>query len=230
MDIFQKHKLQVDRPVIDEIISSLYSGNQLNKAIERGGHLSSAFKRKEYYKAKFNVVEPIEYILDAKKKKTFQYVPILKSLQVLLSRKDIVDKLISNHKKQRETETAKKKLCTDLIKDGLYCKENSLLSGEDLGLSVTLYSDDFEVCNPLGTSHKTHKLCSVYWVLSNLPPESHSSLSSIFLTILCKTDNVKSFGYEKVFEPLHNSRFCGELYRLLLLSFLYSTSFRYSIA
>lgn len=42
--IFQKHKLQVDRPVIDEIISSLYSGNQLNKAIERGGCLSSAFK------------------------------------------------------------------------------------------------------------------------------------------------------------------------------------------
>lgn len=51
VDIFQKHKLQVDRPVIDEIISSLSSGNQLNKAIERGGHLSSTFKRKEYYKA-----------------------------------------------------------------------------------------------------------------------------------------------------------------------------------
>lgn len=107
LDIFQKHKLQVGRPVIDEIISSLYSGNQLNKAIERGGRLSSAFKRKQYYKAKFNVVEPIEYILDARNKKTFQYVPILKSLQVLLSMKDIVDKLVSHHKKQRETETAK---------------------------------------------------------------------------------------------------------------------------
>lgn len=33
VDIFQKHKLQVDRPVIDGIISSLYSGNQFNKAI-----------------------------------------------------------------------------------------------------------------------------------------------------------------------------------------------------
>lgn len=112
-----------------------------------------------------------------------------------------MDKLISNHKKQRETETAKKTVYRS-YKDGLHCKENSLLSGEDLSLSVTLYSDDFEVCNPLGTSRKTHKLCSVYWVLSNLPPGSHSSLSSIFLTILCKTDNVKSFGYEKVFEPL----------------------------
>lgn len=42
-----------------------------------------------------------------------------------------------------------------------------------------MYVDDFEVCNPLGTSRKTHKLCAVYWVLRNLPPWSHSSLSSI---------------------------------------------------
>lgn len=181
LDIFQKHKLQVDRPVTDEIISSLYSGNQLNKATERGGRLSSVFKRTQYYKTKFGVVEPVEYILDAKKKKTFQYVPIIK--------------------KQRETETAEKTLYRS-YKDGLHCKENILLSGENLSLSITLYSDDFEVCNPLGTSRKTHKPCSVYWVLSNLPPGSHSILSSIFLTILCKTDDVKSFGDQKVFEPL----------------------------
>lgn len=75
LDIFQKHKLQVDRPVIDEIIYSLYSGNQLNKAIESGGRLSSAFKRKQYYKAKCNVVEPIEYLLDARKKKNIPVCP-----------------------------------------------------------------------------------------------------------------------------------------------------------
>lgn len=50
--------------------------------------------------------EPLEYILDAKENKTFQYVPILKSLQVLLSRKDIVDKIYNET--QRETETANK--------------------------------------------------------------------------------------------------------------------------
>lgn len=161
---------------------SLYSGNQSNKAIERGGCLSPAIKREQYCKAKFNVVEPIEYILDAKKrkKKTFQYIPILKFLQVPSSKKDIVEKLVHNKnlkKRQRKPQKKKKK-------NGLHCKGNTLLSGEDRNSSITLYSDDFEVCNPLGTSRKTRKLCSVSWVLSNLPPGSHSSLSSMFLTIL----------------------------------------------
>lgn len=62
--------------------------------------------------------------------------------------------------------------------------------------------DDFETCNPLGTLRKTHKLYAVYWVLANLAPGSHSLLSSIYLSLLCKTDDVKTYGYDKIFEPL----------------------------
>lgn len=47
-----------------------------------------------------------------------------------------------------------------------------------------LYVDDFEMCNPLGTSRKKHKICGIYWTLSNLPPGCHSSLSSIYLSLL----------------------------------------------
>lgn len=78
MEIFQKQKLQVDRPVIEKIISSLCTANPLNKAIEKDGPLSSAYERQRYFKEKCNVVEPIEYILDAKKYKTLQYVPHLR--------------------------------------------------------------------------------------------------------------------------------------------------------
>lgn len=90
--------------------------------------------------------------------------PILEYLQMLLSRKD---KTVSNHEKQRETQTNKKEQKTVYRshKDGLHCKENSLLSGEDLSLSVTLYANDIEVCNPLGMSRQTDKRCAVYWVL-----------------------------------------------------------------
>lgn len=201
LDIFQKNKLQVDRAVIEEISSSLCSASPLNKAIEKGGPLSSSYQRKQYYKAKFNIVEPTEYFLDAKENKTFQYISILKSLQVLLNRTDIIDKIVSNHGTQRQRESGNETLYRS-YKDGQHCKENGLLSEKDLSLSITLYADDFEVCNPLGTSRKTHKLLAVYWILENLPPGSHSSLSSIFLAILCKTTYVKSFGYEKIFEPL----------------------------
>lgn len=41
-------------------------------------------------------------------------------------------------------------------------------------------------------------MCSVYWILNNLPPGSHSTLSSIFLTVLCKSDDVKVYGYGKI--------------------------------
>ena len=68
---------------------------------------------------------------------------------MLLNRKDVVDKIVSNHETQRETEIGKK-IVYRSYKDGLHFKENSLLSGEDLSLSITLYADDFEVCNPFG--------------------------------------------------------------------------------
>ena len=46
------------------------------------------------------------------------------------------------------------------------------------------------------------KLCAVYWVLGNLPPGSTSRLTSIYLALLCKSDDLKVYGYDKVFEPL----------------------------
>lgn len=85
-----------------------------------------------------------------------------------------------------------------LIRGGIYFKENCFFTEEDLKLSVSLYVDDFEVCNPLDTSRKT--LCVVYWILNNLPPGSHSALSSIYLAVLWKSKDVKVNGYENILE------------------------------
>lgn len=40
---------------------------------------------------------------------------------------------------------------------------------EELGITLGLYIDDFEICNPWGTSKKKHKVCGIYWVIANLP-------------------------------------------------------------
>lgn len=60
----------------------------------------------------------------------------------------------------------------------------------------------FKFAPPLGTFRKTHKLCAVYWILRNLPLGFHSSLVSIYLAALCKSDDVKTYGYNKIFELL----------------------------
>lgn len=87
------------------------------------------------------------------------------------------------------------------IRDGEYFKENKILSEEN-GIALGLYIDDFEICNPLGTSKKKHKICGVYWVIANLPIRLRSTLSSIYLAVLCKTVHIKEYGYSKVLEPL----------------------------
>lgn len=54
----------------------------------------------------------------------------------------------------------------------------------------------------LGTSCKKHKVTGICWVLADIPALLRSTLSSIYLAILCKADEVKQFGYPQVLEHL----------------------------
>lgn len=53
-----------------------------------------------------------------------------------------------------------------------------------------------------GTSSRKHKLCGIYWALGNLPPGSYSTLSSIYVAVLCKTNDLNKYGYDSVLRPL----------------------------
>lgn len=126
----------------------------------------------------------------------------MKSLQQILNNKAILDKIMENLRGQQDIEL-NPSVEFRSPEDSLHFQKNSFLNAEELRLSLRLYGDDFETCNPLGTSRKKHKLCSVYWILGNLPPGSHSSLSSIYLAVLCKSCDVKTYGYKTVLEPLY---------------------------
>lgn len=78
-----------------------------------------------------------------------------------------------------------------------------MLSSKDLSIALGLYIDDFEVYNPLPTSKKKkHKICAVYWVISNLPIRYRSSVQSTYLACLCHNNDVKKYGYGAILEPL----------------------------
>lgn len=88
------------------------------------------------------------------------------------------------------------------FRDGSHYQNNKFFSVEENRVSLILYVDDFEVCNPLGTSRKKHKVTAVYWVLGNIPVQLRSTLTSIYLAILCKAEDTKQFGFQRVLEPL----------------------------
>ena len=198
LDSLKSNNCIVDESLVKELATVLCTTNPIKAAVGKGGPLSTAWKRKAYYRKNFNVVEPIEYFLDRKNNKTFQYVPLLKSLQQLLNCETTLNKAI--HLKKKHPVQSDKQVYRSFW-DGRLCKSNAILSKE-CAISVILYVDDFEICNPLGTSRKKHKICALYWILGNLPPGCHSSLSSIHLAALINSSDVKVYGYEKVLEPL----------------------------
>lgn len=84
----------------------------------------------------------------------------------------------------------------------LSIEKTAFFSGEELTLPLILYIDEFEICNPLGTSRKKHKITSAYWVFADIPATLRSTLTSIYLAILCKATDVNQYGYQTVLEPL----------------------------
>lgn len=197
VDILQKHRIDDNQFLVKELVTALSTTNPLLAAIKRGGLLSSAFKRKQYYREHFKVVDPVEYVLEAKGKRTYQYVPILESLQILLGQNDLLDKVVEGHSSQSRRDDHQYRS----MQDGMYFKTNDFFS-EELRISLCFYVDDFEICNPLGTSRKKHKLCAIYWILGNVPTVFQSALSSINLAVLCKTEDVKAYGFDKILQPL----------------------------
>lgn len=192
--LLQERNCQVDAAIVQELASVLCESHPIPTAIR--GPLSTVWKRKAYYKKHFGVVEPKEHMLDHNDKRSFQYVPILKSLQQILDCDSVLDKAINLKSNYRAGDQLK---YTSYF-DSLNCQQNALLS--ETAISLILYVDEFEICNPIGTSKTTHKVFGVYFTLGNLPPGSNSSLSSIYLCALINSNDVKHYGYERVLEPL----------------------------
>lgn len=96
----KEKKLEVDGLIIKELADTLSKSNPLVKATGKEGPLATAYKRKQYFKNLFNVVEPVEFILDQKKCRTFQYIPFLQSLQQLLGCTEVLNGIINSHRTQ----------------------------------------------------------------------------------------------------------------------------------
>nr|XP_054600874.1 uncharacterized protein LOC129164486 isoform X2 [Nothobranchius furzeri]XP_054600875.1 uncharacterized protein LOC129164486 isoform X2 [Nothobranchius furzeri] len=184
----------IDETFVSSLVEELCKSNPLSLALNSGGPLSSSFRRRDYFKKNFEVVEPIECILEPKEKSCFQYVPILQSLTQLLAKQNIREKILS---KERELPSTLYKS----YRDATIYKDNSFYS-EELRISLLLYIDDFEICNPLGTSRKKHKITAVYWTFNNNPLSSRSTLNSVYLVLLCKAVDIKKYGYDQVLAPL----------------------------
>lgn len=195
-EVLTKHNIEVDDCAVQEINEAIFQTNPLILATAAKGTLSTAHRRDLYIKENFPVIEPTEYLYDKTHTNAFVYVSITRVLESLFRRSDFLDKVVFNREHLPGHYRS--------FQDGQYFKANKLLGEQETGISIGLYIDDFEVCNPLGTSRTIHKITAVYWVVLNLDAKFRSSLPLIQLALLGKSTDVKLFGYDKFLYPLIN--------------------------
>ncbi|XP_065340766.1 uncharacterized protein LOC135940042 [Cloeon dipterum] len=120
------------------------------------------------------------------------YIPIEKQITELLQYREVRE-LVLNSKNYISDENIIRS-----VYDGKVVKNHPIVQKykNENCLLLQIYEDDVELCNPLGSYSKTHKVTLVYWTLLNLPEHVRSNLKSINLQGVATADSIKYFGFE----------------------------------
>lgn len=160
-------------------------------------------KQEKFFESRFMYIPPISVVLGKVERtrklggvhKTVDsddcgyVVPFLSQLKALLSMPEIQEHLSSE---ERDND-----LMVDYY-DGLYFNNHAFLKKHPKCLCFGIYTDDFEVVNPIGSHRKKHKLTAFYWTLLNIPVELRSKLNVIQLAALAKSAYIKIHGSDKL--------------------------------
>ena len=122
---------------------------------------------------------------------SFYYIPVLSTLKTILSRSDVYRGISS----QRSNATL-----VDFC-DGSVYKNHPLFVTNPLALQIIAYFDELEVCNPLGSAAKVHKVGIFLFTIANLPPKYRSSLKCLYLFAVAKASDIKKFSPDVVLAP-----------------------------
>lgn len=159
----------------------------------------------------FNPVKPEEVLISQRvcrvkkgqsrvlaiKNKSFYYVPLIKSLEHLLSNSRIFYMI------NTEPQSCQKDGFLYDIIDGSLFKSHPLFSIRPSALQVILYTDEIERCNPLGSHASVNKLLMVYYTLGNIDPKFRSKLAAIRLLAIAKATDIDECGVDVVLQKIY---------------------------
>lgn len=127
------------------------------------------------------------------KRDSFQYVPLLNTLEKLLEDNTIIEYIDNPHQR---LDDKLEDFC-----DGELFINHPIFSTDPFALQVIAYFDELEVCNPLGTHTKVHKLGIILFTLGNIPPKFRSTLRAINLVACAVHPIIVEHGIDSILEP-----------------------------
>lgn len=128
---------------------------------------------------------------------TFQYIPIETTLEKLLLMPDIRAEIDNFH---GSTDTTTRDIC-----DGSIYKMHPTFKLDETAIQIIAYFDEIELCNPLGSSSKVHKLGCIFFSIGNLRPQFRSRLKTIFVASIANTTVSRKHGIDCFLRPFVES-------------------------
>ena len=126
---------------------------------------------------------------------TYQYVPLLHTLRTLLSDNTVLDE-INKCPSRIHSDGTLEDFC-----DGELFRTHPIFSKDRFALQIIAFYDELELCNPLGTHVKKHKMGIVLFTLGNIHPKYRSPLRVIHLALAAVVPVIEKYGIDKVLKP-----------------------------
>jgi hypothetical protein len=155
---------------------------------------SSQYKIDKFVKSASNYIPPREVKLPPNSEgvvRSFQYVPVVELVEAIVSSPGY------NPAPELELDSG---LLHD-VKDGSAWRNNSYFKENPTALPLMLYSDEVEICNPLGQSKGVHKILNVYMTLADIRKHDRSKIDKFFLVLTVRSKDMKG-NREAVYDPL----------------------------
>ncbi len=125
----------------------------------------------------------------------FYYIPLVRSLEQLFSHPMILAMF------DKGPSQSKAGFVNDII-DGDILKSHPLFSVRPNALQLILYTDEIELCNPLGSYASKNKLLMVYYTLGNINPKQRSKLAAIRLLAIAKSSDISQCGVDVILQRI----------------------------
>lgn len=175
-------------------------------------NLKTDYKRIECFKKLNTYTEPVQKTIGVSEdtntvrgniemtlKNRYSYmIPLRKSLKSFLEVPNVLDIILDYEKGVCKDNSVMR----NLVNGNCWQEANKDFDKNVKTLPLTIYYDDFESGNPLGSHAGNQKIGVVYAAISLIPPKLSSRLENILLTLIFYTSDKSTFGNESIFGPL----------------------------
>lgn len=171
--------------------------------LEAYEQLKTDYKRKLFYKDKFQFVEPVSLNLGRNANNdlcSFFYIPLLKTIENLVSVDDNLAKVLNPEPIFDQPQLLKG------YTESRHYRNSQIV---EPWIRIILYFDEFEVVNPIGAHRGKYKVAAIYFSIDNFGLQENSGCDSIYLLLLCPSKDFTHENLPNLIGPL-----CEDLHTL----------------